>query len=371
MNTLINQPSIELSFYIKKFLIPLWEKKWLLVGISCLGVVLSFFVSSFIESEYFSSATLFIEKPSTEMTRVKREEMEPETASEPYVQSQAEKLRSTSMASEVLNILPQDAKSDLLSATATKSQLLEGFLNIIGQILGKDLQNKISNILGFKSEDMSQREVRFRRQNELKSRLTVTSQSRSSLIKITASSFAQDVAPRIIQSYLDIYLANNLEENKESVRAKRQFIAKQREEAEQAYQKAKQAMIDYRKSYGIPGDFEKARDIEIQLQLNSLESEVQIAKERFQHMDSMFMDLQEREAGITNNVKVLEQPTVPTSASRGKIKKLRDLIILAGFALGIAIILGLDFLKAPLRHEKDVHSAVQVPILGYLPQIKK
>lgn len=371
MNALINQPSIDLSYYIKKYLIPLWERKWLIVGISCLGVLLSFFITSFIESEYFSSATLFIEKPSTEMSRSESKEMEPDTASGPYVEAQAVKLRGMSMAAEVLQILPQDAKSDLLSPTATKSQLWEGLLNRIGQAFGKDFQNKITDILGLKSEGLSPREVRLQRQNELKSRITVTSHSRSSLIRIEASSFAPDIAPRILQGYIDVYLANNLEENKESVRAKRQFLAKQLEKAKQAYEEAKQAMISYRKSYGIPGDFEQARDIEIQLKLNSLESQLQMAKERYQHMDRMFMDIQEREAGITNNVKILEEPTFPSSPSRGKIRQLRNMIILAGFALGIGIILGLDFLKAPLRHEKDIHSAVQVPILGYLPQVKK
>jgi len=60
-----------------------------------------------------------------------------------------------------------------------------------------------------------------------------------------------------------------------------------------------------------------------------------------------------------------------TSASKAKIYKLRNLIILFGLALGIAIVLGLDFIKTPLRHEKDIQSAVQIPIIGTLPQIKK
>lgn len=371
MNPQTNQAPFDLSFYIKKYLIPLWERKWLVIGIFCLGIILSFFVSSFIKSEYFSSATLFIEKPTTEMARIEKEEVEPDTASRPYVDAQATKMRSLSMAAEVLNILPQAAKSDLLSKSATESQLLDGFLNMIGRLFGKNYQEKLTNLLGLQSEEMTQRKIRLRRQNELKNRLTVISHTRSSMIEISASSFQQDVAPMILQAYLDVYLASNLEENKESIRAKRQFISKQREKAYQAYKKAEQAMIDYREAYGIPGDFEKARDIKIQLKLNRLESQLKMARERYKNMDQMYMEIHEKEAGITNNVKILEQPTYPTSASKAKIYHLRNLIILIGLGLGIAIVLGLDFIKAPLRHEKDIQSAVQIPIIGYLPQIKK
>lgn len=305
------------------------------------------------------------------MAKVETEEVEPQTASGPYVEAQAEKIRSQSMASEVLNILPQEAKSDLLSKSATESQLLEGFLNMIGQLFGKSYQDKLTHLLNIETEDISQRQIRLRRQHELKNRITVLSHTRSSMIEIEASSFHRNVSPMIIQGYLDVYLASNLEENKESVRAKRKFLDQQREKAYQAYQEAEQAMIDYRKSYGIPGDFEQARDIEIQLKLNSLESQLQMARERYQYMDQMYMEIQGKEAGITNNVKILEQPTLPTSPSKQKIHKLRNLIILIGLAIGIAIVLGLDFIKAPIRHEKDIQSAAQVPIIGFLPQIKR
>src|SRR6056297_198355 len=371
MNPQTNQAPFDLSFYIKKYLIPLWERKWLVIGIFCLGIILSFFVSSFIKSEFTSSTTLYIEKPTTEMTKIEKEEVEPETASGPYVASQATKLRSLSMASEVLNILPQTAKSDLLSHTATESQVLNGFLDMIGETFGKGYQKKLTKLLGIKPEEITLRKIMLRRQNELQNRLTVITHKRTSMIEISATSFQRDIGPMILQAYLDVYLASNLEENKESVRSKRQFISKQREKAYQAYKKAEQDMIDYRKSYGIPGDFEKARDIEIQLKLNRLESQLKMARERYKNMDQMYMEIQEKEAGITNNVKVLEQPTFPTSASKAKIYYLRNLIILIGLGLGIAIVLGLDFIKAPLRHEKDIQSAVQIPIIGTLPQIKK
>ena len=370
MNSHINQDPFDSSFFIKKYFIPLWEKLWLIIGIFCLIVVVSFLSSSFIKSEYLSTATLFIEKPTTELTKIKKDG-EPESASSPYVKAQAEKMRSMSMASQVLETLSPAAKSDLLSPSATKYQLVNGFLDLTGKLLGTQFQKALTRILDFESEDATSMKIQVGRLQELKNRVEIIDHPRSSMIKITASSFQQEIAQKIVQAYLDVYLHYNLQENKESVRSKRAFISKQREKAYQGYKEAEQEMIDYRQSYGIPGDFVQARDIEIQLKLNRLESNLGLSKERYQYMDQMYMDIMQKEAGITNNLKILEHPTSPTTPSRKKDHKLRNRINILGFLVLIATILLLDYIKSPLRHEKDIQSAVQIPIIGYLPRIGK
>ena len=75
------------------------------------------------------------------------------------------------------------------------------------------------------------------------------------------------------------------------------------------------------------------------------------------------------EAGIAENIKLLDSPTSPGDPSKTVKYEILLAGILGGLGVGIAIVLGLDFLKSPIRHEKDITTSVEVPIFGHIPKI--
>ena len=356
------QNRVDFSYYTAKFGIPLWERKQLIVLILLLGILLAMALGLFIEDEFVSRGKLLVQKPETEFAKVKDEDqMAPEAAPGGYVLAQAEKLKSSSFAMEVLQILPGVAKEGLESETGFMNQVRKGIAEII-PFFKQELADKKPEY----SDSEAMREAVMR--NKLMERMHIVGNARNGMIDIMAVSFDREVAPIIVRSYIEVFLAATLDENKESIRSKMKFVIQQRDRTYFAFKQAEKEMIDFRKQYGIPGDFDRARDINIQLELKRLQAQMDLAKERYLYMDQMLIQIKRNEAGITNNVKVIEGATLPVKPTQARLFQFRVGIILASLALGVFLVLVLDFLKAKVRHEKDVQSVLDLPVLGYLPE---
>ncbi len=355
------QSRIDFSYYVAKFGVPLWERKVLIVLILLLGIIVALTLGFFIEEEFVSNGKLLVEKPRTEFAKAKDEEqVAPEGAPGSYVLAQTEKLKSSSFAMEVLQILPSVAREELEAQPGIFNQLRERMSQYIPSLAQKDTDTEEVPESGPMLEAMQR--------NSLSRRMDIVGNARTGMIDISAMSFDREVAPILVRSYIDVFMATTMEENKESIRSKMKFAKRQRDQTYAAYKHAEQEMIDFRKEYGIPGDFDRARDINIQLELNRLRAQMEMAKERYLYMDQMQIQIERNEAGITNNVKVIEGATLPVSPTAARLNQFRLMIILAALALGLALVLGLDFLQGKVRHEKDVQAVLNIPIFGYLPK---
>lgn len=339
---------------------PLKERVLTILLFLLLGFILAISIGFFVDEEYVSSGKLLVEKPVTEFAKAKDEEqVAPESAPGSYVLAQTEKLRSSSFAMEVLQILPNVAREELEAEPGIfnqlRSQIERAFPGLAEET---DEQEAL--------ESESLREAVQR--NKLVQRMDIVGNARTGMVDISATSFDREVASILVRSYIQVFMATTLEENKESIRAKMRYVGQQRDRTYAGYKQAEQEMIDFRKEYGIPGDFDRARDINIQLELNRLRAQMDMAKERYLFMDQMQIQIKRNEAGITNNVKVIEGATLPVSPTEARLNQFRLMILLASLALGLALVLGWDYLQGKVRHEKDVQSVLSLPIFAYLPK---
>ena len=355
---------LDVSFYIAKFGIPLLENKWIIIVFFVVGLLITLLLSSFIKPQFISEAALQIEEPFNEAASIRQGTMSPRKASAPYVLAVEEKLKSKSFAKEVLKILPDDVKEDLMLPLDLRSQIIAGLRNLAKTILGKDKTPEKEQ----KSDDSTSDED-SRYLQELEKRVGIRVNSGIAMIWITGATLEKNLAPILVKSYLDVLLAMNLEENKEGVQGKIKFSMDQRNSARQALNKAEQELVKFRNHYQIPADLRMTPDTEIQAQLDTLLGNYEMAKEHYDRLDRIYLEAKVREAGVLVNIRILSAPMIPLRPSKSAKQKVLLVGIMMSLAVGVAIMLMFDFLKGPIRHEKDITDAVHLPIYGSIPSL--
>ncbi len=355
MNEKIRGRQLDISIYTSKYGIPLLERKWAVLLFFVLGLLVAMsLLSPIVEPQFISQATLLVEEPRSEISRARQETLGTGRVSGLYVTTEEEKIKSPYFAAEVLKILPEKAKDDLRGHVVIWSRLKTGVLKLFG-IEQKAVPQPVMerNLL-----------------EELQKRIEVTSNITSALIWITAKSTNKDVALVLARSYVDVALASNLEDNKKVVRSEREFLEQQRNQAYQKYRDSEQAVFDFKKEYQIPGDFDEARDIGIQLQLKRLQGQMVMDKDRFEKMDEAYFTSQVKESGIVGNIRVISPPVFPITPSRTAEIRLMLIIILGGLIAGVGIALLPEFTRGTIRHEIDIVDVSHLPVLGHIPRIK-
>jgi uncharacterized protein involved in exopolysaccharide biosynthesis len=345
----------DVSIYTSKYGIPVLERKWMVLLFFLLGIVLSLsLLSPLIQPKFISRATLLVQEPRSEISRARQETLGTGRVPGLYVTTEEEKIRSTFFAAEVLKILPEKAKNNLRAD-----------IEIFPQI-----KTRVLRLFGRKPKPLSQPLMEISLLTEIQKRVEITSKPTSALIWIAAKSTDRDIALVLARSYVDVCLASNLEDNKKVVSAEREFLEKQRNQAYQKFRDSEQAVFDFKKLYQIPGDFDEARDINIQLQMKRLQSQVNMDKERFEEMDKAYFQSQVKEAGIVGNIRVISPPAFPVTPSRKAEIRFMIIIILGGLMLGIALALLPEFTHGTIRHEIDIVDVSHLPVLGHLPRMK-
>ncbi|MBW2672489.1 MAG: hypothetical protein JRD89_03615 [Deltaproteobacteria bacterium] len=319
------------------------------------GIVISLtLISLLIEPKFISQATLLVEEPRSEISRARQETLGTGRVAGLYVTTEVEKIKSTFFAAEVLKILPEKAKDNLRAAVDIFPQIKTGVLRLFG----------------VEPKPLSQPLMEITLLTEIQKRIKITSESRSALIWIAAESTDRDIALVLARSYVDVCLASNLDDNKKVVRSEREFLKTQRDQAYQKFRDSEQAIFDFKKQYQIPGDFDDARDITIQLQMKRLQSRMDMDKERFEELDRAYFKSQVKEAGIVGNLRVVSPPAFPAAPSRRGEIQFVIVIILGGLMLGIAMALLPEFTHGTIRHEVDIVDVSHLPVLGHLPRIE-
>jgi uncharacterized protein involved in exopolysaccharide biosynthesis len=367
------QSPLDISFLTAKYLTPILEKKWLVIAFFLSGAIVSFTLSSFIKPEFYSIASLLVQEPRSKISSGPQiNPMVPRTADETYVLSEAESLRSVPLVTEVLRILPEQVKEDLDVNLDPYEQIITGLKSVVKNWLGikwlvsSDTQKTRQSVSG-SPEDKTREWI-----DALQKRVIIKSKSKNAMIWITATSANKYAAPIIVKSYVSVWMARNLEENKKAIRIEKAFALEQRDTARKHLNEAAKRLTEFRNYYEIPpyiGPKEGLGDMELQSEFERLQGQVTGAKERFEYLDQIFLRLQMEEAGIAENIKLLDAPTSPGAPAKTVKQEILLAGILGGLGIGIGIVLGLDFLKVLIRHEKDITTAVDVPIFGHVPKI--
>ncbi|MDQ1335238.1 MAG: hypothetical protein QG552_2188 [Thermodesulfobacteriota bacterium] len=367
------QSPLDISYLTAKYLMPILERKWLIIAFFISGSIVSFILSSFIKPEFYSIASLLVQEPRSKISsKTETNPMVPRTADETYVLSEAEALRSVPLVTEVLKILPEKVKEELDINLDPYQQIVNGLKSAAKKWLGLNwLTSSDTQEVG-KSVPANPGDIDKERIGALQNRVIIKSKSKNAMLWITATSTNKYAAPIIVASYISVWMARNLEDNKRSIQVEKKFALEQRDTARNHLNEAAKKLMDFRNHYEIPTYVtpkEGLGDMELQSDFERLQGQVKGATERFEYLDQIVLKLQMEESGIAENIKLLDSPTSPGAPSKTLKPEILLIGILGGLGVGIGIVLGLDFLKSPIRHEKDITIAVDVPIFGHIPKI--
>jgi len=350
---------IDISFFIDKYLIPLVERKWIVIFFFLIGLAISIVIFFIVKPEYISQATVMVEEPRSKSSEIKQEGVSTRGASKGYITAEAEKIRSSSFAAEVFKALPDETKQDFKDP-----------LDLTSQLMGRSID--LDEELGVEDEEEGEPSTYFLKEGALLAemfRRVGVETTGAGLIYLTARTLSPENGPVILRSYIDVWQATNLEDNTKIARAESRFAEDQRNEAQAKFEQSQKALTDFKKEYDIPVELNMARDMELQTEFERLQSQLSMDRDRLEYLDRIHVETRMQEAGIQGNVKVISYPAQPGSPSRRQVFRLIGLITMGGLMTGVGIVLLIDYIKAPIRHEKDIISVVRRPVLGKIPHV--
>lgn len=355
---------MNISDYIAKYLIPVLERKKIVIICTLIGVILSLPFSFIIKPEYITVATIFVEEPYYQSRKIWENTLAPKQPAQGYVEMEARRIQGASFVAEVVKVLPQDIKEKLKEPYTTREQI-EDFVNrLLVKIFGKN--NRLVQFVKQKTKKKTEYDLIINIMN----RVEVRCERQSGLIYITAKTLEPETGPAILKAYLDIWISQNVEENKESARAQTRFAKKLRDKAYLEFIKAQKQLTDFRKKYEIPGGVEITRDVDIMLKLNSLKAKVEAARDRLKQVDDLYTNAKMAEAGITSNLRIVQYPDFPIKVTRVKSIKLITATIMVFFGIGVGIALGLEFLEGKIRTQVDIEDTVDIPVIGQIGRME-
>lgn len=350
---------IDPQFYIAKYILPVLEHKWIVICSTLLGLAVAIPISLMIRPEYSSTATTQLEIPRAKMISKVTEEITSRTGDRAYITAAVERMHSSAFRTEVLKIIPTALQKDLETPLHIQGQIMTQLVPFLKKLLNRE-----------DTHPADLNKITPERLNRLSKRIRIKGYTGKGTIQITGTTFAQDMASVLVKSYIDVWVALNMDTNKSLIRHELEFTKAQRNDYQRLLKDAEKELRLFKQRYEIPPALTSVTDMELQSQLDVLQNKLLNTKERYKRMDDIFLELSRKEKAVVNNIKVINPPQAPLFPSRN----MRIFIVLLGLLLGavtgIAPILIWDYYRGNIRHRKDVANAVDIPIIGKLPTIK-
>ncbi len=354
------QEPVDPQFFIAKYLSPVLEHKWIVFACTLLGLAIAVPVSFLIEPQYSSTAVTQLETPRAQMISKVTEEIAARKGDTAFITASVERMHSSMFRTEVLKIIPKRLQDELEMPLEVQGQLKKKLKPMVKKLLKMNLPPGPS----------STSVITPARLDKLGKRIEIVGDTRKGIIQITGTTFAQDMTTVLVQSYLDVWVAMNMETNKSLIRHELDFTKSQKDDYFLKLKEAEKELRSFKQTFEIPPALSSVTDMELQSQLDVLQNKVANAKERYKRIDDIFLDLSRKEKSVVNNIKILNPPQVPINPSKNMQFQIILIGLLLGAALAIGPILALDYFKGNIRHKKDIASAVDIPIIGRLPVIK-
>lgn len=350
---------IDPQFYIAKYLTPVLQHKWMVIFSTLIGLSIAIPISFLVMPEYSSTATTQVETPRAQMVSEVTEDISFKTGDQAHITAAVERMNSSAFRTEVLKVIPKRLEEDL-----------EIPLNVIGQIK-KELVPRIKKILKKNVAQIEdQGSITPQRLRALSKRIEIQGHAKRGTIQITGTTFDREMATVLVKSYIDVWVAMNMEANKSLIRHELEFTRSQREEYFTRLKNSKKELLLFKQKFEIPPALTSVTDMELQSQLDVLQNAITNSSEHYKRIDDIFTELTRKEKAVVNNIKVINPPQIPLNPSKDMRIKIIFMGLFLGAAAGIAPILAWDFYRGNIRHKKDVYGAVNIPIIGKLPTIK-
>ncbi len=362
------KPEIDLATLASSYLAPLRERKALIITIVFFSFSIAFSLSMFASHEYVSRATVTVEEPKYNIQSKKEESMVAKQAADEYVLAQVEKLKSRTFADKVLKVLPEQAVNDLSAHSDLVSQIITGVVQSLRAWSGEELFQQIKYLLRKKTDPQSTSTEREQLLRNLMEKVSVSSKSKVGVVQITAKSVNKECAVILATKFMEVWFAENLEENRKDVRAAKDFTEGLKSKARQEFLDAEAKLIAYKQKYDIPGDPRVILDGVTQTELDSLRSGMEMAKEHFQVMDRISVETGVKEASVMNNIRMIDAASLPVSPLENVRNRIRMIGLFGGLLVGVGLVLLHELIAGPIRNEMDILKTVQTPIIGSLPK---
>jgi uncharacterized protein involved in exopolysaccharide biosynthesis len=197
----------------------------------------------------------------------------------------------------------------------------------------------------------------------------VASASSDSLMQVVGIDTDPGRAAVLVKGAIDSYRAWVLNAELSGSDAAEKFYDGQLAGYQTAIQTADNALTDYLTRHPAPADTSVARDISEQLQIERLNNQLSRAQTQYDSAvnkrDEARLASVQSDADISQRIKVVDDPIVPTSPE-GSLKKKATTFVLYGF---IGALLGLSLLALMTIMDRTVHSQedldwMSIPTLG-------
>ncbi len=350
---------IDPQFYIAKYLMPILQHKWIVIFTTFIGLSVAIPISLQIMPEYSSIATTQVETPRAQMISEVTEEITLQTGDQAHITAAVERMHSSIFRTEVLKVIPKRLQDDLAIPLSVTGQLKEKLIPVIKKILNKEV-----------TPSSDKTAITPQLLLALSKRIDIRGDTRKGTVTIVGISLDREMAAVLVQSYIDVWVAMNMEANKSLIRHELEFTKTQKDEYYAQLKNSENELRLFKLKFEIPPALTSVTDMELQSQLDVLQNAVESSSERYKRLDDIFTELSRKEKAVVNNIKLINPPQMPLSPSKDMRIKIILMGLFLGAAAGIAPILAWDFYKGNIRHKKDVYSAVDIPIIGKLPSIK-
>ncbi len=204
-----------------------------------------------------------------------------------------------------------------------------------------------------------------------KTNLIIIETRAPNIIKI--ASYADDpaLAFELVAKFIRVYSAENLTSNQQEVARALDFVSQQLHKAGNDYQATQSALLAAKRKHDIVTPTAQIEDLELSAKLDHLLYRADLAKEKYNMLATKLMEAEIHFAEISNNIRLVDPPDLPTIPSGRTRLKIRLLAVLAGLVLGLSAGFIVEYFRDLVNGEDDLSRDLQDRIIALIPRLDR
>ncbi|MCI5212174.1 MAG: hypothetical protein D3910_26105, partial [Candidatus Electrothrix sp. ATG2] len=275
-----------------------------------------------------------------------------------------ETMRSSNFHSTIIKNFDERLKAELEVSLAPLGQIKYTLKLLIKKVFKFD--QKLSSQEKLELEDI-EKQIRLSR---LSGRIHLKSRPEQGTISISARAFDPTIAALLVDNYIALWKEENVDYVKRVIQERLDIARSQLKKDQGFLEAAVQEDLAYRQKIDIPIDRMVVPDPNMQIKLNMLQHAITRATENTDNVNLVLQRLIRLSKSVRDNTLVINPSQVPFAPSVDSRLLIIFIGLILGMVAGVVPVLALEFLRGYIRHEKDIQQAVDIPIIGKLPNIK-
>lgn len=355
------------QYLIVKYLIPILEHKWFVLFCIVFFLAITVPLSSLIKPEYSSSATVQLKKLETRSKKndpdVGRVDIGQVVDDTPIFDTAIAIMQSSTFRTKIIGNFDDHLETELEVPLDPPGQIIYNLSSLIKKILKLEKEISTDEKLELESKE---KQIQLSR---LAGRIDLRSDPKKGTMRISARAFDPKIASLLVDHYIAQWIEENVNYIKKVIQERLGNAQTQLKKDQAFLEEAVQQDLAYRKEIGIPIDRLIVPDPNMQIELNRLHFAIVKATENVDNVNIVVQNLVRLSKSVHDNTIILDPSRVPFDPSADSRVIIIFFGLILGIASGVAPILALEFYRGYIRHEKDILLAVDIPIIGKLPNI--